>query len=134
MSHCSAGSEGMSAGSVRPPSYQSTTAAEADLASLQARVVVSGRRCCFGGHWLGEKKKKSYIGSENSIWGHIGAKTIELPTTKFRLGEVQQAEKENRSSNKKERKMIAERQEFQIFNSKQQVMYRMDKEVHVVLF
>eukprot|EP00983_Pelagomonas_calceolata_P050878 1142177-Pelagomonas_calceolata.AAC.1 len=38
---------------------------------------------------------------------------------KFRLREARQAEKEDRSSSKKESRMIAERLEFQTFNSKQ---------------
>jgi len=42
-----------------------------------------------------------------------------LPTTKFRLREVQQAEKEDRSSNKKESRIKAERPEVQTFNNKQ---------------
>eukprot|EP00983_Pelagomonas_calceolata_P060020 1146192-Pelagomonas_calceolata.AAC.1 len=41
------------------------------------------------------------------------------PTTKFRLREERQAEKEDRSSNEKESRMIAKRLEFQTFNSKQ---------------
>eukprot|EP00983_Pelagomonas_calceolata_P056434 1144584-Pelagomonas_calceolata.AAC.2 len=41
------------------------------------------------------------------------------PTTKFRLREARQAGKEDRSSNERESRMIAERLEFQIFNSKQ---------------
>eukprot|EP00983_Pelagomonas_calceolata_P046760 1140331-Pelagomonas_calceolata.AAC.1 len=40
-------------------------------------------------------------------------------TTKFRVREVRQAEKEDRSSNEKESRMIAERLEFQTFDNKQ---------------
>eukprot|EP00983_Pelagomonas_calceolata_P046063 1139990-Pelagomonas_calceolata.AAC.1 len=43
----------------------------------------------------------------------------DLPATKFRLKELQQAEKEERYSNEKESKMMAERLEFQTYNSKQ---------------
>eukprot|EP00983_Pelagomonas_calceolata_P072984 1151962-Pelagomonas_calceolata.AAC.1 len=49
--------------------------------------------------------------------GHIGAHSYDLPTTEFRLREAQQAEKEDRSSDEEESKMIAEtfseRLEFQ---------------------
>jgi len=46
-------------------------------------------------------------------------KLYDLPTTKFRLREARQAEKEDGSSNENESKMIAERLEFQTFSSKQ---------------
>eukprot|EP00983_Pelagomonas_calceolata_P052691 1142957-Pelagomonas_calceolata.AAC.4 len=41
------------------------------------------------------------------------------PTTKLRLRQARQAEKENRSSNEEESRMLAERLEFQTFNNKQ---------------
>eukprot|EP00983_Pelagomonas_calceolata_P067010 1149313-Pelagomonas_calceolata.AAC.5 len=60
-----------------------------------------------------KKKKKNYVGRQTlptSIKekGPHWCRPDDLPTTKFRLREVRQAEKEDRSSNKKESRMIAE--------------------------
>eukprot|EP00983_Pelagomonas_calceolata_P084105 1156296-Pelagomonas_calceolata.AAC.2 len=46
------------------------------------------------------------------------------PTMKFKLREARQAEKEDRSSNEKESRMIAERLGFQTLNSKQSQHYQ----------
>eukprot|EP00983_Pelagomonas_calceolata_P124614 1161126-Pelagomonas_calceolata.AAC.7 len=67
------------------------------------------------------KEKKNYLGSETLPISvkEMGPNVDTLvhipydhPTSKFRLREVWQAEKEDRLSNKKESRMIAERLEF----------------------
>eukprot|EP00983_Pelagomonas_calceolata_P124100 1161073-Pelagomonas_calceolata.AAC.7 len=64
------------------------------------------------GWWDGRKRNKNYEGSENTP--HINKKKEATLAEK-----VQQAEKEDGSSNEKESRMIARRLEFQTFYNKQ---------------
>eukprot|EP00983_Pelagomonas_calceolata_P051882 1142609-Pelagomonas_calceolata.AAC.8 len=65
------------------------------------------------------KQNKSYIDSENTPHVNQGKgatlvqRPYDHPTTKFRLREVRQAEKEDRSNDEKESRMIAERLVFE---------------------